>query len=366
MSQISPPIRILLVGAIVFLAAWFTVLKPKPVEDVPPATAVPAGATAPGAAASKPGEFKATAESGAAKAEASAVGAANAGIEEDGTAATAPGTTTPTQTGVGTQAAQSAVPSLPALAPEALKGLPKPLRTGLEERKVVVLGVLNTEATAYAQMADDDRAVRSVLRDVNRYGGGVVVRTAPITRLAKYDVLLKALQVTQSPTVVVVDRNRRAVALEGYVDRGTVNQAIADARDTSVATRIKDPYLREVNEWCGRQNLLTSRSSVHPTVRGGSRRLAATHLAKVQRQRSRFVRLATPARWRGFDGQMIRLLDSAVAGSRRVLAASRAGGLRSAVSASRRSDRALAPQLTALDRRFNAEGLTACAARRTR
>ena len=37
-SQISMPMRILLVGAVVFLAAWFTVLKPKPAEFAPTTT----------------------------------------------------------------------------------------------------------------------------------------------------------------------------------------------------------------------------------------------------------------------------------------------------------------------------------------
>ena len=36
-SQISPPVRILLIGAVVFLAAWFTLLRPKS-ETVPPPT----------------------------------------------------------------------------------------------------------------------------------------------------------------------------------------------------------------------------------------------------------------------------------------------------------------------------------------
>ena len=45
MSQISPPIRIVLIGAVVFLAAWFTILKPKPVTAEPVAAA-PATTTA--------------------------------------------------------------------------------------------------------------------------------------------------------------------------------------------------------------------------------------------------------------------------------------------------------------------------------
>jgi len=357
-SQISPPIRILLVGAVVFMAAWFTVLKPKD-----PVT--PAAAPVPASPVSKPGEFAATAKAGAAQAEASAVGAANAGIDEDGTTAAAPSAVVPSQTGAATRSAPSAAPALPALAPEALKGLPAPLRTGLEERRIVVLGVLNTESSSYAQMADDDRAVRSVLRRVNRYDGAVVVRTAPITRLAKYDGLLKALQVTQSPTVVVVDRNRRAVALEGYVDRVTVNQAIADARDTSVERRIKDPYLRRVNDFCGSRRLLLTRISGGETVRGGSRRLLATQLAKAKRLQRRFARIATPARWRGLDAQVQRYLAADVAAAGRNLAAGRTSRA-AAVRASRASTPELVTLATALDRRFNAVGLTACALRRTR
>ena len=41
MSQISPPVRILLVGCVVFLAAWMTVLKPKDAATPEPTNAVP-------------------------------------------------------------------------------------------------------------------------------------------------------------------------------------------------------------------------------------------------------------------------------------------------------------------------------------
>lgn len=355
MSQISPPIRIVLVGAVLFLAAWFTVLKPKPVEDVPAAAP-----TAPAAApVSKPGEFKAKAQTGAAQAEASAVGAANAGIEDDAPA-TAPPTAAPSRTGAATQATPSATPSLPALSPESLEGLPKPLRTALDDRKIVVLGVLNTEATSYAPMADDDRAVRNMLRDVNRYDGGVVVRTAPISRLAKYDGLLMALQVTQSPTVVVVDRNRRAVALEGYVDRGSVNQAIADARDRSVATRIKDPYLRRVNDFCASRNLRYSRFSL-PTVRGAQGLAVSRLLALSVRDRRTFGRVAAPKRWRGLKRQMVRDLDGSVGRARLLRRESGRRLVRTANPVAAAT--AFSP---ALDRRINVEGLTACAANRTR
>jgi hypothetical protein len=46
MSQISPPIRILLVCAVAFMAAWMLFLRPKSDADTP-AASNPAPATAP-------------------------------------------------------------------------------------------------------------------------------------------------------------------------------------------------------------------------------------------------------------------------------------------------------------------------------
>lgn len=363
-SQISPPIRILLVGAVVFLAAWFTVLKPKPVEEPVASGPVPAAPGAPGGPQSTAGEFAAKAKTGAAKAEADAVGAANAGVEEDGQTAAAPTAgagTTSAQTGT---AAQGAAPTLPALTAESLEGLPKALRSGLRERKVVVLGVLNTAAKPWRPMADDDRLVRNVLDDVNRYRGGVVVRTALIGRLARYDGLLSALQVTQSPTVVVVDRNRRAVAIEGYVDRLTVNQAIADARRTSVDKRIKDPYLRKVNVACGRMNLRFDRFSNY-TVRGARRRMADRLVRHSVRNRRSVAKIAAPTKWRGLRSDMLAVLSASVDATGSYRAALRSGDLARANRIAVRNSRYTSADRR-LDRRLNAAGLTACPTNRTR
>ena len=70
-SQISMPMRIVLVGAIVFLAAWFTVLKPGG-GDVPTPSSTADSVT------SKAGDFQDKAKAGAATAEKDAAGAANA------------------------------------------------------------------------------------------------------------------------------------------------------------------------------------------------------------------------------------------------------------------------------------------------
>src|SRR3954462_14325277 len=75
MSQISPPIRILLVCAVAFMAAWTTVLKPKPVTAEPDATATTQASTAQSAA----GQFAQRAEAAKATAEAPAAKAAGEG-----------------------------------------------------------------------------------------------------------------------------------------------------------------------------------------------------------------------------------------------------------------------------------------------
>jgi len=363
-SQVSLPIRILLVGAVVFMAAYLAVLRPE--EEPVPAPSVATAPATPAAPQSSAGRYAAKAKAGAATAEADAAGAANADVlAEDGAPAT--GTAAPSRTGSATEATESpAAPALPALPALSLKGLPKAMRTGLEERRVLVLGVLNTEGRPWAPMADDDRAVRNVLDDVNRYRGGVVVRTTPITRLARYDGLLKALQVTQSPTVVVVDRNRRAMAIEGYVDRATVNQAIADARDTSIAVRVKDPYLRKVNRFCGEYKLLSSRSSIGQTVRGGERRLLMSYVRTVKRVRARFAGFSPPARWRTLDRRFAGFITADLRGTQRVLAVARAKGHNAAVRTSRRERVKLDVLLVGLDRRFTRAGLTACSIIRTR
>src|SRR5262249_27281065 len=54
-SQISPPVRIVLAAAIIFLAAWFTVLRPKSDSAVVPVATPVATPTATGPPARPPG-----------------------------------------------------------------------------------------------------------------------------------------------------------------------------------------------------------------------------------------------------------------------------------------------------------------------
>ena len=114
-SQISPPIRILLVLSIAVLGVYMLFLKPKPEEAAP--------------------------------------------VEPATTTTTEPVEVTPGETAAATATTQEQAtePAAAAGAPKDLKGLPKPVRRAIREDKLLVLLFWNV-------MAADDRSVRDSLR----------------------------------------------------------------------------------------------------------------------------------------------------------------------------------------------------------
>jgi hypothetical protein len=174
MSQISPPIRIVLLCAIGLLAAWMLVLRPQAEPVAPPAAVTPPPAAA------------------------------------DATATTR---------GTGGAPASASAPVAKAAV---AGGLPPRVDAAIADRKVLVL-------LFFSPRAADDRAVRSELAAVDRHGRKVVVHAAPMRRFARYERITRGAVVAQSPTVVVVDRKREVETLVGYVDHVSIDQAVADA-----------------------------------------------------------------------------------------------------------------------------------------
>ena len=251
MSQISPPIRILLVAVIGLCAAYFLFLRPKE-EAVPaatPAAATPVPAKDPNAqTSSKPGAAVQQAVRGADNASARADQAAGGAITETETGAAA-GSTTPSSTGVNTNPVAEAPATGTTAAPgapvtkEALAGLPKDVRKAVRDRKVLVLLFYNNRSY-------DDKAVRRELRQVNRYGNQVFVDAHWIKSVARYQLITRGAEVEQSPTVVVADKNLKSETLVGYVDHATINQAVVDAIRASGGSLIKNPYFRQIDSIC--------------------------------------------------------------------------------------------------------------------
>jgi hypothetical protein len=206
MSQISPPIRILLAGCVVFMAAWFVLLRP----GAEPAPSQPAPASGFGTAVNK-------ANGAAAATEAAQANSAAAGAAVSGEAAPAgSGSASATATAPGGAPAAAAKPAGDAAA----LGLPASVAKAVADKKILVILFWNKNAI-------DDRAVRRELRGIDRHHGKVKVHVASIKDVARYAPITRGVNLDQSPTVVIA-KGSTADALVGYVDSGTIDQAVSD------------------------------------------------------------------------------------------------------------------------------------------
>ena len=271
MSQISPPIRIVLIAVIGLMAAWMLFLRPK---TEPVAAPAPAPATAPGV-------------TGLTDAVDGAKAAGAAQEARDGKLQEATG-----ETGTGAAAAtKPGAKGAPAAAESAAaKTLPKPVRKALAGNKILVLAFFNPKAS-------DDRAVKRSLRDVNRWNGEVAVRSAHISRVSRFGAVTRGVDVQQSPTIVIVDRNEKAERLVGFEDTLSIDQAVVDAMRASGGL-IEDRYLSAINGACATAGVQVmaiptadSPAQVQPQVKRTSR--------VWKRFMTRFAAIKAPARWRG-------------------------------------------------------------------
>jgi hypothetical protein len=245
MSQISPPLRILLIGCFVFMAAWFTVLKPGGEEAIPAAPAVAtdpasqAAAAADGTNTGQPASAAGQAVQQAQQGAATAGQAASARAGETAAPATAPAT--------GTKAAPAATPLTPAQkaadkAELVKSGLPADVAAQLDDR-VIALAFVNDGAA-------DDRRVRGSMKKVYRHDGKVWAHTASIADVSKYTQITRGADIVQSPSVLIIDKHRNVTPLVGFVDSVTINQAVIDALLIDGAPVSKSKYLQKLEGMC--------------------------------------------------------------------------------------------------------------------
>jgi hypothetical protein len=307
MSQISPPIRIVLVAAVAFIAAWMLFLRPKTEEIPPPAPAATAPAKQPGnTAQSAAGKAVQAAEN--AKATAESAAKARAG---ESAAPTAPATKAP----AAQPAAKVAAAKL-GVDPAALKTLPRGVQKALEARQIVVLGFFNRAAL-------DDRLTKKQLKDVHRFHGRVYVHAAGLKAVQRYQVITRGVDVSQTPSIVVIDRNMKAQLLTGYVDHVRVEQAIVDAMRRSDMAVVKSPYLRKVNALCGTyvSNLYVA---LEPGVDGNTTSTLRENAHEVERFAARFGALKAPKGYAAFKSRWLGFLKMGAAADRALLAALKA------------------------------------------
>jgi hypothetical protein len=136
------------------------------------------------------------------------------------TTTTSAGSTTTSGTTATTTPAKPAKPKQPALV--AGSGLPSRVARALNAHKVVVLFF-------YEPAASDDQATRAAIRAAKGAGVNVALFQDTVSRISAYRRIVGGLGVSQSPAMIVVDRNRKAQLLQGYLDSGTIRQTVRDA-----------------------------------------------------------------------------------------------------------------------------------------
>ena len=169
--------RIALGVILAFAAMWFAVLRPKPVTESS-STPAPVAKTAKAPAATKP-------------------------------------------------AVKAAKPAPAAAKPEAPKTAaePKAVRrvlADIERNKVVVL-------LFWEPAADDDKAVRRALDGVDRRGGKVAVHAWNISRVGDFEPITRGVPVVMAPTVMVIDRDRKAETIDGLTQSREIDDLVTRA-----------------------------------------------------------------------------------------------------------------------------------------
>ena len=215
MSQISPPIRILLVAVIGLIAVYMLFLRPKTEEAVPaaaaPAAATPVPAKDPDATtASKPGSI----------------------VQQAVTRHRLPPPRTPRPPPARPSPSPRAAPPTPPLPVDdrrrrrprggsATASRPSPRRRCQRCPRTSAAPSRSTRwssssSTTTAPPTTAPSAARS--RRSISYGGQVFVDAHWIKSVSRYQAITRGVDVEQSPTIVVADRNLKAETLVGYVD----------------------------------------------------------------------------------------------------------------------------------------------------
>jgi hypothetical protein len=103
-----------------------------------------------------------------------------------------------------------------------IQGLPAPVGRAVAADKVVVMLFWNPRST-------DDRAVKAALAGVSTRHGAVAKFTDTLPHFSRYTRLTGQNVVTQTPTVLVLDKHKQVKTATGYLDTATVDQLVVDA-----------------------------------------------------------------------------------------------------------------------------------------
>jgi hypothetical protein len=244
--------QIALVAVVLLAGMWFTVLKPKPDDgsSSAPIAAAPAAAPAAPKASSEPvapGVKGLTSAIDKAKAASKTSDAANAKIESatgSPSAATKTAAVKAKTPAVKAKAAptaaarKSGTKAATQKAAAARPATPAKTATPVDpsDRLLAYLGKGKTLVVLfYGKSADDASARKAVHRTALADPKHVVSAYVPIAEVGHYSAITSGVDIVTFPTILVIGTDRKATALTGYADAGTVEQAVGDARRNAAA-----------------------------------------------------------------------------------------------------------------------------------
>jgi hypothetical protein len=100
-------------------------------------------------------------------------------------------------------------------------GLPLKVARAFAKKQVVVL--------YFGGAGTDDKLTADSVRALKTSAGHrVAVFMDKLTNLADYRRVVEGLNVSQAPSIVIVDRSQKAEVLEGFIDAGSLRQDVAD------------------------------------------------------------------------------------------------------------------------------------------
>jgi hypothetical protein len=348
-SQISPPIRILLVVLVAFVGVYMMFMRPKE-EVIPPAEPAPNTQTSE-PAVSEPGKVAEAAQN--------AVDATNESLAKQESVDGVDAGEAAAGTSAGTKSkAESAAKTGEAAAAEAgidLNGIPKPIARAIRKDKTLVLLFWNGKSA-------DDKAVHEALANVNRWDGRVFVGSASIKKIAKYGRITRGVDVEQSPTIVVADNQLRAETLVGYVDATTIDQVVVDAFRNTTGL-FTDAYLKQVDKVCFQHS--NAWASMPNYYVGTSSKTADARMTNATKRFSAFVTdfkaVDAPKKWRSFRSASVADLQTIETAANQFSATlTPSSGSAALVAGMDRFDAKIKPAEKRSNKRFNEQNLFRC------
>lgn len=206
---------IVLAATVVLAASWMFVLRPKAVESTTTQVAAPAKIA-----------DKAREAAAATDAKSAATEAGSAKVDEADPAA-------PAQPAPAAKAAKPKAPvakaATPAPATSAKAGTQAKPADGqravladIDAHKVVVL-------LFWARSGADDRAAHAAVEGLDTHGGKVAVHVIDVKDVGRYESVTQGVDVTQSPTTIVISRDAKARSVAGLTDPTEVQQLVREA-----------------------------------------------------------------------------------------------------------------------------------------